>query len=57
MLGALEHHENVPAVASSKFARMAKEWFGAVLCACWARFNRSTAKQARRCKISAHFFG
>ena len=57
MLGALEHHENVPAVASSKFARMAREWFGAVLCACWARFNRSTAKQARRCKISAHFFG
>ena len=57
MLGALEQRERVPAVASPKFARVATEWFRALLCTCWARFNRATAKQARRSHINYYLFG
>ena len=56
MEGDLEHRAP-PAVVSSQFARVVMAWFGAVLCAGWARFNRATARQARRCKIRAHLFG
>jgi hypothetical protein len=33
------------------------QWFTVLLSKLWNRFNAATAKQAKRCKLSAHRFG